>query len=113
MLERHHPYIRSIVLRTREYLEKTIDPETGEPYLAPVAVRLHGELDEDAIRLPAFLEDAYRLAERFCQLLGERANSGFFRTMLLRRMGSTMEAGRLTAERILSRWHELDDSEDD
>ena len=113
MLERHHPYIRSIVLRTREYLEKAIDPETGEPYLAPVAVRLHGELDEDAILLPAFLEDAYRLAERFCQLLGKRANSGFFRTMLLRRMGSTMEAGRLTAERILSRWHELDDSEDD
>ena len=54
----HHPYIRTIVLRTREYLETTIDPETGEPYLAPVRVRLHGESDADAIRLPPFLDDA-------------------------------------------------------
>ena len=113
MLEDHHPYIRTIVLRTRDYLETTVDPETGEPYLSPVAVRLHGESDEDAIRLPPFLEDAYRLAERFCQLLASRANSGFFRTMLLRRIGSTMEAGRLTTEKILGSWEDLDDAEDD
>ncbi len=113
MLDNHHPYIRAIVLRTREYLETTIDPETGEPYLSPVAVRLHGDADEDAIRLPLFLQDAYRLAEKFCQLLAERANSGFFRTMLLRRMGSTMEAGRLTAEKILHSWESIDESEDD
>ena len=112
-LKEHHPYIRTIVLRTREYLEKTIDPETGEPYLAPVRVRLHGESDADAIRLPPFLEDAYHLAEEFCRLLAERANTGFFRTMLLRRMGSTMEAGRRTVEKILGEWEDLDESEDD
>ena len=109
----HHPYIRTIVLRTREYLETTIDPETGEPYLAPVRVRLHGESDADAIRLPPFLDDAYHLAEEFCRLLAERANSGFFRTMLLRRMGSTMEAGRRTVEKILGQWEDLDEAEDD
>ena len=109
----HHPYIRTIVLRTREYLETTIDPETGEPYLAPVRVRLHGESDTDAIRLPPFLDDAYHLAEEFCRLLAERANSGFFRTMLLRRMGSTMEAGRRTVEKILGQWEDLDEAEDD
>lgn len=109
----HHPYIRTIVLRTREYLEQTTDPETGEPYLTPVRVRLHGESDTDAIRLPPFLEDAYHLAEEFCQLLGERANTGFFRTMLLRRMGSTMEAGRRTVDKILSEWEDLDETEDD
>ena len=112
-LKEHHPYIRTIVLRTREYLEKTIDPETGEPYLAPVRVRLHGESDADAIRLPPFLEDAYHLAEEFCRLLAERANTGFFRTMLMRRMGSTMEAGRRTVEKILGEWEDLDESEDD
>ena len=112
-LKEHHPYIRTIVLRTREYLEKTTDPETGEPYLAPVRVRLHGESDADAIRLPQFLEDAYHLAEEFCRLLAERANTGFFRTMLLRRMGSTMEAGRRTVEKILGEWEDLDESEDD
>ena len=103
-VERHNPYIRAIVLRTREQLENTIDPETGEPLLTPVAVRLHGESDEDAIVLPPFLEDAYAQAEAFCRLLAERANTGFFRTMLLRRMGSTMEAGRLTVTRILDGW---------
>ena len=103
-VERHNPYIRTIVLRTREQLENTIDPETGEPLLTPVMVRLRGESDEEAIVLPPFLEDAYAQAEAFCRLLAERANTGFFRTMLLRRMGSTMEAGRLTVTRILDGW---------
>ena len=108
-----NPYVRNIVLRTREYLETTADPETGEPYLAPVRVRLHGEGAADAIRLPPFLEDAYERAEEFCRLLAARANAGLFRTMLLRRMGSTIEAGRLTVARILSGWDERDDDEDD
>ena len=113
LVERHNPYLRTIVLRTREYLESTLDPETGEPYLTPVRVRLHGESDEDAIALPPFLKDAYAQAETFCGLLAERTNSGFFRTLLLRRMGSTMEAGRLTAARILDGWTQLDDEGDD
>ena len=114
-VEGHNPYIRTIVLRTREYLENTVDPETGEPFLTPVRVRLHGESDEDAIVLPPFLEDAYGQAEAFCRLLARRANTGFFRTMLLRRMGSTMEAGRLTVARILDGWEDSGDEygEDD
>ena len=112
-LERHNPFIRTIVLRTREYLESTIDPQTQEPYLKPVRVRLHGESDGDAIKLPLFLEDAYRLAEEFCRLLAQRTQFGFFRTLLLRRMGSTMEAGRRTVERMLSQWQDVDDEEED
>ena len=112
-VERHNPYIRTIVVRTREYLENAIDPETGEPFLTPVGVRLHGESDEDAIVLPPFLEDAYARAEAFCRLLAQRASTGFFRTMLLRRMGSTMEAGRLTVTRILDGWEDLGDEYDD
>ena len=112
-VEQHNPYIRTIVVRTREYLENSIDPETGEPFLTPVGVRLHGESDEDAIVLPPFLEDAYAQAEAFCRLLAQRASTGFFRTMLLRRMGSTMEAGRLTVTRILDGWEDLGDEYDD
>jgi superfamily II DNA/RNA helicase len=78
-----------------------------------VNVRLHGERDEDAIALPPFLDDAYRLAEAFCRLLSERAQSGFFRTLLLRRVGSTIEAGRRTVEKMLTEWTALDDDEDD
>ena len=112
-VERHNPYIRSIIRRTREYLETAIDPESGEPYLTPVHVRLHGEADTDAITLPPFLEDAYERAEDFCRLLGARANAGLFRTMLLRRMGSTIAAGRLTVTRILDGWQGRDDDEED
>ena len=112
-VDRHNPYIRTIVLRTRQYLENTIDPETGESYLTPVRVRLHGDTDDDAIMLPPFLGDAYQGAEEFCRLLGRRANTGFFRTMLLRRMGSTIEAGRLTVMRILDGWKELDEEDEE
>ena len=113
LVERHNPYLRIIVRRTREYLETTTDPETGEPYLTPVRVKLHGESDADAIRFPPFLEEAYHAAETFCELLAKRNHKGFFRTLLLRRMGSTMEAGRRTVQRILDDWRGFDDSEDD
>ncbi len=113
LVKRHNPYIRTFVLRTREYLETTIDPETGEPYLTRVSVRLHGESDADAIQFPPFLEEAYHAAEDFCGLLAERANTGYFRTLLLRRMGSTMEAGRKTVQSILNDWQGLDESEHD
>jgi hypothetical protein len=103
-LESANPIIRHIVLRTRDYLETTPDPETGEPYLKPVRVNLYGEGDHEALRLPPFLEEAYEHANEFCRLLGARARSGFFRTLLLRRLGSSMEAGRVTAEKILQNW---------
>jgi len=102
-----------LLLGTAERPSDEIDPETGEPFLQPVAVRLHGERDDDAIALPPFLQDAYQLAEAFCRLLTERAKSGFLRTLLLRRVGSTIEAGRKTVEKMLSDWTVLDDDEDD
>ena len=114
VMEHQHPYIRRIVLRTREYLETTMDPATGEPYLTPVKVRLHGEGEHDSINLPPFLEEAYHHAETFCSLLKKRTNSNFLRTMLLRRMGSTMEAGRRTAQKMLHEWDSLEvDEEED
>ncbi len=62
-------------------------------------MRLFGESDAEAIGLPPFLRDAYDAAEEFCAILAHRPglNSGFMKTMLLRRVGSTIEAGRLTA----------------
>ena len=111
--EHHNPYIRRIVVRTREYLENEIDPETREPYLARIEVRLHGESEAEAIKLPPFLQGGYDLAEEFCALLKMRVRSGFFRTMLLKRMGSTMEAGRRTAEKILNGWEDIDEEDDE
>lgn len=101
----HNPFIRHIVRRTREYLESTIDPNTGEPYLQPVRVRLHGEDSKDALKLPPYLEDAYHHAEEFSNLLQQRIKgAGFLKTLLLRRMGSTIIAGRNTATKMLNEW---------
>jgi hypothetical protein len=99
----HNPFIRHIIRRTREFLETTIDPETNEPYLTPVRVRLFGEGEQEAVPLPTYLHDAYQAAEEFCQEVAKRPglSSGFLKTILLRRVGSTIEAGRRTAEYLL------------
>lgn len=113
--QEHNPYIRQIIRRTREYLENTIDDTTGEPYLKPVRVRLHGEAELDAVTLPTFLRDAYEAAEAFCEEVGKRPNmnSGFLKTILLRRLGSTLIAGRRTAEKMLGGQDESDEDEED
>jgi len=109
----HNPCIRHIVRRTRAYLETTLDPETGEPYLKPVRVELCGERPAEAISLPPYLQDAYTLAEEFCHLLAARnKGAGFLKTLLLRRVGSTMYAGRKTAETMLGTWEQVANTED-
>ena len=98
-----NPYIRHIVRRTRRQLEETSDPITGEPLLKPVGVDLFGETPQDALTLPAYLRDAYAAAEEFTRLLGQRPglSSGFLKTLLLRRMGSSVYAGFTTASKML------------
>jgi superfamily II DNA or RNA helicase len=100
---KHNPYIRHIVRRTREFLEEAIDPATSEPYLPKVAVRLFGEAPESSVYLPGELADAYHAAEEFCAEVGKRKefNTGFLRTMLLRRVGSSIIAGQKTATKML------------
>lgn len=113
----NNPFIRHIIRRTRDFLENTNDPETGEPYLKKVKVELFGEKEEDAILLPAYLREAYDLAEIFCELLGTRVKaSGFLKTLLLKRVGSTIFAGKMTAEKMLRDWQCVtaeDDEEDE
>jgi superfamily II DNA or RNA helicase len=110
----HNPFIRFIVRRTREFLETTQDPETGEPYLPKVNVRLFGETDADAIKLSPYLSEAYSIAEEFCQQLGQRMKgSGFLKTLLLRRVGSTIYAGLNTANKMLGDWEDIDETDND
>ena len=97
-LQNHNPYIRYIVRRTRDFLEK-------EGYLKPIHVNLFGENDDDALELRSYLRQAYELAREFSELLQKRARSGgFIKTLLLRRIGSTMNAGRNTALKMLNEW---------
>jgi hypothetical protein len=113
--QNHNPYIRHIIRRTRDFLENTKNPETGETYLQKIEVKLFGEGEKDAIPLPIYLQDAYKAAEEFCQLLSTRAKgTGFLKTLLLRRVGSTLYAGKVTASKMLGIRNDSDfDSEEE
>lgn len=107
--QEHNPFICRIIRRTREQLENQIDPEINEPLLQRIGVNLLGETDRDAIRLTPYLREAYELAEKFCETLGKRMKSaGFLRTLLLRRVGSSIYAGLQTAKKLLSEWEQID-----
>lgn len=113
-LANHNPYIRHIIRRERKFLESTINPDTGQPYLKPIKVILYGEDENESLPLTTHLYDAYQLAEEFSQLLGERVrNSGFIKTMLLRRVCSSMHAGLSTGINMLNNWVNNDDNEED
>ena len=114
-IKNYNPYIRHIIRRERRYLETTINPETNQPYLKPIKVVLFGEEDNEGLNLTTHLYDAYNLAEEFSELLGNRVkSSGFIKTMLLRRVCSSMFAGLSTATGILNNWiNDCDDEEDD
>lgn len=111
---RFNPLLRCIVRRTREYLEDTINPATGSYLLPRVGVRLFGEDEEGALILGGYLHDAYLEAESFSALLQRRVRgAGFFKTLLLRRLGSSMEAGRRTIRRLLGEEPDVPDGEDE
>jgi hypothetical protein len=110
---RFNPLLRCIVRRTRGYLEDTINPATGSYYLPRVSVRLFGEDPESSVVLSGYLSEAYQEAEKFCELLKKRVRSaGFFRTLLLRRIGSSMESGLKTVLKLLGE-DELSEAETD
>ena len=100
--------------RTRAYLEGMINPATGSYFLPKVTVKLFGEEDEGALVLGGYLREAYQEAEEFSLLLQRRVRgAGFFKTLLLRRLGSSMEAGRRTVSKLLGDEPDIPDDEDD
>lgn len=111
-LKNYNPFIRHIVRRERKFLETNINPDTNLPYLKPIKVVLYGEDEKEGLQLSIHLSDAYNLAEQFSLLLSQRVkSSGFIKTMLLRRICSSMNAGLSTGIGMLNNW--VNDSEDD
>jgi hypothetical protein len=109
-----NPLLRCIVRRTRAYLEATINPATGGYFLPKVTVKLFGEDNEGSLDLGSYLRDAYTEAQAFSCLLQQRVKgAGFFKTLLLRRMGSSMEAGRRTVAKLLGEAPDAPDDEDE
>lgn len=102
-VSKYNPYVRCIVRRTRDYLENTLNKETGEPYLKKINVNLFGEKPEEALELTGYMAQAYHIAEEFCSLLSSRVKGGgFMSTLVLKRIGSTMIAGENTAKKMLA-----------
>jgi hypothetical protein len=112
--DRFNPLLRCIVRRTRAYLEATVNPATGGYFLPKVRVKLFGEEEAGALVLGGYLREAYQEAETFSLLLQQRVKgAGFFKTLLLRRLGSSMEAGRRTVSKLLGGEIEAPDDEDE
>ena len=110
----NNPYIRHIIRRERSFLETHKDPETGLPFLQPINVVLFGEDKDEALVLYNYLHDAYIKASEFCELLKLRTKAaGFFKTLLLKRIGSSMVAGYLTGYKMLTNWDISDANEDE
>ncbi|NJL06110.1 MAG: DEAD/DEAH box helicase family protein [Chloroflexaceae bacterium] len=105
-----NPFIRHIIRRTRTALEDRINPATNLPYLNRIEVKL----DDKALPLSPYLHDAYQLAEQFCALLSaSMRNGGFLRTLLLRRVGSSLAAGLKTARKLANGVVDLSEDDDD
>ncbi|AOY54874.1 phospholipase D-like domain-containing anti-phage protein [Clostridium perfringens] len=113
-VEKNNPFIRHIVRRTRDFLENEINPDTNEPYLKKIEIELLGENEDEAISLPIYLQEAYGYAEEFSRLLSKRVKGGgFIKTLLLKRIGSTMIAGENTAKKMLRWGMSIDDDYED
>lgn len=87
----HSPYVRRIVQRTRDDLER-----------AGLLPRIEVDAFDEIIPLPSPLHAAYEAAREYCRLLAKRKRGmGFLETLLLRRIGSSFYAGLRTSERLL------------
>jgi superfamily II DNA or RNA helicase len=106
LAERHNPIVRRIVRRTRPMLEekgllKRIDvvrhpnPDDGLP---------SDLFDGEGLRMGLAFTSAYEAAEEFSKLYAERQpGGGFLKTILLRRIGSSAQAGLDTTRHLIAR----------
>ncbi len=100
LIRSHNPFIRHTIKRRR----KDLRAKDGTPYFPEIRVQLRGERDDEALTMPAAMASAYEDAREFCkQLAGQRRGAGLFKTLLLRRIGSSLVAGLSTAEKLLER----------
>lgn len=115
-----NPFVLHTVLRKRSMIESKVDPRTGDLYIRRVAVAAHppasltdDDFSQGALRMPLVFREAYDEAARFCDLIGQRVKGGgFLKTILLRRIGSTVTAGLATARKMLDRPGEEDEEGD-
>lgn len=98
LIRHHNPFVRHTIKRRR----KDLKAPDGTSYFPEIGIRLHGETDEEALEMPASMAAAYQDAREFCERLARsKRGAGLFKTLLLRRIGSSLVAGLSTAEKLL------------
>ena len=115
-----NPFVLHTVLRKRSMIENKIDPRTGDLHIRRVTVAAHppasltdDDFSQGALRMPLVFREAYDEAARFCGLISQRVRGGgFLKTILLRRIGSTVTAGLSTARKMLDRPGDEDEEGD-
>lgn len=103
----HTPFVRRFVRRSRDALERLGKAAGG---LDRIEVDLRGE--SAALKAPPEMEEAFGKADEFAKSFGA-SGSGFVKTLLKRRLGSSRRAGIMTAEAILDSWTEVADDEEE
>ncbi len=107
LFQQTNPIIRHTVRRSRPMLEE-------RSLLKRIAVEIHPEpglvpanllaLDGGGLRMGLTFETAYEAARRFCEVYARnRPGAGFMKTILLRRVGSSVKAGYETATKLLAK----------
>jgi hypothetical protein len=93
----HNPFVRHVIKRRR----RDLTAADGTPVFQEVPVNLHGEGDEDALVMSEAMASAYEDARAYCQRIARiRPGGGILKTLLLRRIGSSLRAGLLTARKL-------------
>jgi hypothetical protein len=93
----HNPFVRHVIKRRRRDLRAA----DGTPVFREVPVNLHGEGDDDALVMSDMMASAYEDARAYCQRIAKvRQGAGILKTLLLRRIGSSLRAGLLTARKL-------------
>lgn len=83
---------------------------TGQRHLK--LLMLTGSNDSLPATCIGYFQRFYTLAEEFCTELSQQVKgAGFFKTLLPRRIGSTMYAGHKTIEKLLNEWNTDADNE--
>jgi superfamily II DNA or RNA helicase len=97
LIRNHNPFIRHTIKRRRAELKAS----DGSPYFPEIRIVLHGEENEAALEMPPKMAAAYDNARAYCHRVRGRGSTGLLRTLLLRRIGSSLAAGLSTAETLL------------
>jgi hypothetical protein len=97
LVRNHNPFVRHVIKRRRRDLRNA----DGTPVFREVPLNLHGEREDEALVMSDSMAAAYEDARAYCQLIARvRPGAGILKTLLLRRIGSSLQAGLLTARKL-------------